>query len=228
MFNKININIPEPCHENWEAMSVENKGKFCSSCKKTVFDFTKATDKEIIHHLNKEKNTCGRFLNTQLNRNLLPQNRKSSYWSVIFTSVISFIGIGTQNVLSQTKQETIQTDKKNIIVKDSIQNPNLTHTIKGIVSDQIGPLAGANAIIKGTTNGVTTDFDGVFEIEAQLGDILEITYMGMKTEIITVGVKNNYYINLKEHVLGEVVIVGGLKRRTFFGRQIHKIRNWFR
>ena len=125
MSKKVNIYIPEPCHENWEAMTPEEKGRFCGSCKKIVFDFTKATDKEIILHLNKEKNTCGRFLNTQLNRNLIVQNKKSSYWSVIFTTAISFIGIGTQNAFAQIKQDTIQTDTKSLSDKDTIINPNL-------------------------------------------------------------------------------------------------------
>lgn len=231
MTQKVNIYIPEPCHENWEAMTPEEKGRFCGSCKKIVFDFTKATDKEIILHLNKEKNTCGRFLNTQLNRNLIVQNKKSSYWSIIFTSAISFIGIGTENAFAQIKQDTIQTDTKSISVKDTIINPNLPHKIKGVVSDAIGPLGGAIVVIEGTTNGTTTDFDGNFEIEARLGDLLVITYTGMKIEKVTISIKNNYEIKMTEDILvgGEVFVVGGnLKKRTFFGRQIQKVRNWFR
>ncbi len=232
MSKKVNIYIPEPCHENWEAMTPEEKGRFCGSCKKTVFDFTKATDKEIIQHLNLEKNTCGRFLNTQLNRDLITQNKKSSYWSVIFTSVISFIGIGTQNAISQTKQDTIQTDDKTVSVNDTIINPNLPHKIKGVISDALGPLGGANVVIQGTTNGTTANFDGDFEIEARLGDLLVITYTGMEMKTITVGTKNNYEIIMNESLIlgstGIVVVAGGIKRRTFIGRQIQTVRNWFR
>ena len=231
MTQKVNIYIPEPCHENWEAMTPEEKGRFCGSCKKIVFDFTKATDKEIILHLNKEKNTCGRFLNTQLNRNLIVQNKKSSYWSVIFTTAISFIGIGTQNAFAQIKQDTIQTDTKSLSDKDTIINPNLPHKIKGVVSDAIGPLGGAIVVIEGTTNGTTTDFDGNFEIEAHLNDLLIINYTGMKPKEIFIEVNTDYNIVMEERALryDEVIFAGGVhKKRTFFGRQIQKVRNWFR
>jgi hypothetical protein len=229
MSSKVNIKIPKPCHENWEEMSIVDKGNFCNSCKKTVFDFTKATDKEIIYHLNKEKNICGRLLSTQLNRNLIETNKKSSYWSIVFTSAISIIGLDSQNAISQTKQDTIQTDNKNVIVNDT--NPNLPHKIKGVIEDPNGPLAGANVVIDGTTNGTTTDFYGNFELNnIRLGDLLIVTYTGMKNESIVVGIKNNYKIYLTESTNNqEILVVGGyLIKRNFFGRQIHKIRNWFR
>lgn len=230
MFNKINISIPQPCQENWQEMSLEEKGRFCINCQKTVFDFTKSTDKEIILHLKNEKNTCGRLLSTQLNRNLIESNKKSSSWSILFTSAISFIGIGTQNAISQTKQETIQTDKKDITVNDSIPNPNLTHKIKGIVSDEIGPLAGAYINIKGTTRGASANFDGEFEIEAKLGDLLIINYTGKEIIELIITTENSYNIFMTDNLdhVTTGIVAGGLKRQSFFGRQIHKIRNWFR
>ncbi|PIF46380.1 TonB-dependent SusC/RagA subfamily outer membrane receptor [Chryseobacterium sp. 52] len=65
------ITIPKPCHENWEIMTPEEKGKFCSVCSKTVRDFTGALDNEMIHFFsNSSENTCGRFSESQLNRDL--------------------------------------------------------------------------------------------------------------------------------------------------------------
>ncbi|HBU76902.1 MAG TPA: hypothetical protein DEF18_02265, partial [Muricauda sp.] len=37
-----------------------------------------------------------------------------------------------------------------------------TKTVTGTVSDNMGPMPGVNVLVKGTTNGVVTDFDGEF------------------------------------------------------------------
>ncbi|MFN7045651.1 MAG: carboxypeptidase-like regulatory domain-containing protein [Flavobacterium sp.] len=232
MNNKINISIPKPCHENWEAMTPEDKGRFCSVCTKTVFDFTKASDKEIIEHLNKDKNTCGRFVSSQLNRDLIVQNEKSSYWIIATATLFSFLGIGSQATYSQVKLDTIQTDKKNLN-QDSIKTEKNPFTITGVVSDELGPIAGVNIVVKGTIRGTTTDFDGKFAIKANEKEVLIFTYTGKKTIELIVSNKSEYFISMSEEVIllaGEVVYVGlpGIEKRTFFGRQIQKVRNWFR
>ncbi|MFC6267369.1 hypothetical protein [Frigoriflavimonas asaccharolytica] len=59
--------VPKPCHENWENMLPEEKGKFCGFCQKTVYDFTQTSDEKIQQIFEKENgNICGRFENTQL------------------------------------------------------------------------------------------------------------------------------------------------------------------
>jgi hypothetical protein len=40
--------INEPCTQNWDEMTLSDTGRFCINCRKTVFDFTNATDNEII------------------------------------------------------------------------------------------------------------------------------------------------------------------------------------
>lgn len=57
------LTIPKPCNENWNKMTPDEKGRFCSSCSKTVVDFTKKSTKEIQDYLI-EKNgqrVCGHF-----------------------------------------------------------------------------------------------------------------------------------------------------------------------
>ncbi len=61
--NLFKIYIPEPCHEDWEKMTPNKQGAFCSSCSKTVVDFSNKSDKEIEEFMlcNQDKKICGRF-----------------------------------------------------------------------------------------------------------------------------------------------------------------------
>ncbi len=51
-------------------------------------------------------------------------------------------------------------------------------TIKGIIEEENGPLPGASLLIKGTTTGTQTDFDGKYTLECQVGDIIIVNYVG--------------------------------------------------
>lgn len=65
------ITIPKPCHENWDAMTPEDKGRFCAVCNQTVQDFTQETDAEINDFFAEHpQNVCGNFKENQLDRNL--------------------------------------------------------------------------------------------------------------------------------------------------------------
>ncbi|SFE54678.1 hypothetical protein SAMN05518672_107167 [Chitinophaga sp. CF118] len=61
--------IPEPCHEDWNNMLPENKGRHCLQCCKTVIDFTswEATDIAAYLKANASQKVCGRFKEEQLN-----------------------------------------------------------------------------------------------------------------------------------------------------------------
>nr|WP_249931873.1 TonB-dependent receptor [Parabacteroides merdae] len=82
--------------------------------------------------------------------------------------------------------------------------------IWGIVSDAFGPIAGANVVVKGTTNGTITDMDGRFSLDAPKGAKLQISYIGYITKELTVDTKTDYVIELVEdsQALEEVVVVG--------------------
>ncbi|PWN72029.1 hypothetical protein C1631_005305 [Chryseobacterium phosphatilyticum] len=65
------ITVPQPCNEKWEAMTPEEKGRFCTVCSKTVRDFREAHDDEIIDAFsNSSESICGNFRTSQLNREL--------------------------------------------------------------------------------------------------------------------------------------------------------------
>jgi len=75
----LKISIPTPCHEDWNKMTPDETGRHCSSCAKSVVDFTGMSDDEVkLFFLNKKEDerVCGRFKQTQLHRITieLPQN----------------------------------------------------------------------------------------------------------------------------------------------------------
>ena len=75
----------------------------------------------------------------------------------------------------------------------------------------MGPVTGANIVIKGTTNGTISDLDGKFTLEnVPANAILQISYIGYLPQEITVNNQSSYNIMLKEdnQSLDEVVVVG--------------------
>ena len=83
-------------------------------------------------------------------------------------------------------------------------------TVSGVVSDATGPIPGANVIIKGTSNGVQTDFDGKYSIKAKTGDVLVFSFIGMSNSSVTVGGSNTVNVKMTSDSqnLEEVVVVG--------------------
>lgn len=62
------FSVPNPCNEKWNGMIPKDNGRYCSSCQKTVIDFTNKTKEEIIDYMNKHVNQkiCGTFKTSTL------------------------------------------------------------------------------------------------------------------------------------------------------------------
>jgi len=89
-------------------------------------------------------------------------------------------------------------------------------TISGTVVDETNmPLPGATVVIKGTTTGTSTDFDGKYTITANTGDVLTFSYVGYSEQDATVANSNTIDIALAlDNSLEEVVITAlGIKRK---------------
>ncbi len=69
----VKYSIEDPCHENWDQMKPEAKGRFCEACSKTVVDFSSMSDFSIVSYLEAKKNeaVCGRFHPDQMNKTYL-------------------------------------------------------------------------------------------------------------------------------------------------------------
>ncbi|WP_067148162.1 SusC/RagA family TonB-linked outer membrane protein [Pseudotamlana agarivorans] len=96
------------------------------------------------------------------------------------------------------------------------------NTVSGNVKDEQDiPIAGVTIIVEGTTTGVVTDFDGNYAIEAKSGDILQFSFVGLKTKTITLGSSNSINVVMEEDIaaLDAVVVTGYQKidRKLFTG-----------
>ncbi|MCF4100261.1 TonB-dependent receptor [Gillisia sp. M10.2A] len=95
-----------------------------------------------------------------------------------------------------------------ISVHSFAQERNITGTITS--SEDNLPLPGVNVLVKGTSRGAITDFDGKYSISAANGDVLEFSFVGMQSQEVTVGNQNTIDISMSYDAasLDEIVVVG--------------------
>ena len=90
--------------------------------------------------------------------------------------------------------------------------------VRGKVYDETSqPLAGASVSVPNTLRGVTTDGNGLFEINASSGETLSISFLGYMTKDVTVGDKDYIEVTLMPDTnqLDELVVIGyGTQKRV--------------
>lgn len=144
---------------------------------------------------------------------------------VSITAKNKFLSTVLQGIFENTKVG--YTFSGNYIIlklKDKLQAQKVLTTVKvqrtisGTVTDEGGqPLPGASVIIKGTTTGTTTNFDGLYKIDADTGDVLIISYIGYTNTEVTVGAVDTIDVKLESSglELQEVSLIGSrTKPRT--------------
>lgn len=90
-------------------------------------------------------------------------------------------------------------------------------SISGTVTDENGvPLPGATVLVEGTSNGVSTDFDGNYSINASSGDTLVFSFVGYSNQSVVVGSSATVNVSLQpDNALSEVVVTAlGVKRNV--------------
>lgn len=99
-------------------------------------------------------------------------------------------------------------------------------SVSGTVSDKTGPIPGVNVLVKGTSEGTQTDFNGAFKVNAKNGDVLVFTFVGFKSQEINYKGKSPINVLLEENsaLLDEVVVVGyGSKKKSLVTGAISSI-----
>ncbi|HEY8894413.1 MAG TPA: hypothetical protein VIM79_06345, partial [Niastella sp.] len=113
MLRSVHIQIPKPCHENWDNMTPDEQGRFCGSCKKIVVDFTVMSDKELLNYISNVagQHTCGRFSNHQLNTDIITTKSKKRFswayvWNVLLASLLATESYAQGEPVVKKKPET--------------------------------------------------------------------------------------------------------------------------
>ena len=166
----LTLTIPEPCGENFNAMTPVKGGKFCGSCDKTIVDFRTMSDGQILNYYKKnDGKICGVFNEMQLNKAMpfpleVKPNRNWKAVAALAAGLMFSGGLVGQSTFPNPVELTVveQTIEKEGKRDESTTHP--TKTLKGKVMDGEAMLPAANVFIEGTTIGTTTDLDGFFEL----------------------------------------------------------------
>lgn len=104
------------------------------------------------------------------------------------------------------------------------QSGSVSGTVTSAV-DGMG-IPGASVGVEGTKTAAATDFDGKFKIEAKAGDVLVFTFIGFKTQKVTVGTQKTINVTMQEETaeLKEVVVIGyGSQRKTLVTNAVTQV-----
>ncbi len=238
----LSLSIPQACSENWNSFTPRGQGGFCTSCNKTVIDFTNMNDEEIFGYFTTNATqTCGRFRPQQLKayqQQVLPKIRpgltllKAGVLSLLFVFVSKQ---GSANLPPAKTNTEIHYQGKQFNESTPIIADN--YTIRGVVTDPYDnqPVAGVNILLKGTNVGVTTDINGQFEFPQKLkeGDVLIFSFIGYDTQQYRVIKTDSQVLEVKitleyVHLMGEVVVNSAYTEPTSdIVRWWKKVKNLF-
>lgn len=232
MAKKLQLQIPEPCHENWEQMTPVQQGRYCGSCQKQVMDFTNMSDKQLAAFFKRPSSgsVCGRFQQDQLDRDIeIPRKRipwVKYFFQFALPAFLMSAKASAQGMVRVTGDTVIVPVPARVTLGKvaapicNIEKPNIEKIICGKVSDPSGiGIPGATIIIKGTRIATATDGTGNFKlIIKSAGDkiVLVALSVGFMSQEVTVDFKthsntqNIQMITMPYQVAGEVVVIAGM------------------
>lgn len=220
MRKHIQLNIPQPCHENWDSMEPAEKGKFCGSCQKEVIDFATMSDVQLVSFFKKPSNgsVCGRFMENQLDRSIDIPKKRIPWVKYFFQFALPAFLISSKAVAQGTVTtiagDTIMVPKPKIETGKG-KPVRLGRRIGGTVIDDNGQgISYASVFIKGTTIGVATDSVGSFTLKytgTEDSIVLVSSSVGFQnTESMVRFTKNEETILISlnaMNTLGEVLVI---------------------
>lgn len=187
-------------------------GRYCLSCQKTVIDFTRMTDADLVRYFKDFKGSAfGKFTGSQLNRDLLLPKKPLPWIKYFFRIALpAFLLSLKASVQAQKIKPSIEVAPgiykevtKNIKTKGS--------SVTGIVTDENGtPLPSATIVIKGTRRSVVSDEKGKFMIsDVAMPVTLVVSYIGFKSDelnVDSVQQGNEVKLSMEESFMGDVTV----------------------
>ena len=178
----IQISIPEPCPQAWDDMQPMQGGKHCAHCQKTVMDFTRMTDTQLLAYFQKNtESTCGRLTAEQVNRIIRPvEVQRSNWWSQLAAGVLLALGL-SRNAGAQIKNNKQNIETPQSTIKDNqyqamtsrveSTSHNDSFEVYGVLTDEKkNPIVNSIVQLLGSDRDsvlgiTTTDFDGNYKIK---------------------------------------------------------------
>ncbi len=229
MQQKIQLQIPKPCHEDWSAMSPTEQGRFCQLCKKEVVDFTAMSDKDLLDYFSAgAPNICGRMAKSQVNRSLVipaaPRKMWWKYWMGVAASLLLFFS------KTQAQQRTMGTPvvQTTEIVKDTTikgkvssntqeQQEHRIITVYGkVMDDKKEAVPGAVIKVLGSNTATASNASGKFviKVDGSKTCYLSIGSVGYTTREIKINVSKmeaqHIVVSLNPEIMGlmgDVIVV---------------------
>jgi hypothetical protein len=188
MKKNIQLQVPEPCHENWNNMTSTQQGRFCMSCQKEVIDFSVMTDKEILAHISTaSKSICGRAGNDQINRDLImPAEPRKIWWKYWMGIAASLVMLSSRSDAQTKKNKPPTICAPAVIRMGTIANVQTEGKarieIRGkIIDDNGNPVAYASISLKDKHFGTSADSSGSFSFN------INADTTGIKLTVSSVG-----------------------------------------
>ncbi len=232
MGKKIQLTIPTPCHENWEAMTPVDKGRFCAACQKQVMDFSNMNDRQVTQFFKNSSTTsvCGRFMPNQLQRDMEIPVKRIPWVKYFFQFAIpAFFVSAKAKAQGEVRVNTVinKEVKKDSMIRGEVLTKSCAVKITGdtvimekpAVSDRIisgrivdekgDPVYYASIMIKGTRIGTNCGVDGSFTIKAPVGSgkiALIISSVGFVT--------TEYQLALSDYKGAVSIVIGSVNVET--------------
>ncbi|HXB11541.1 MAG TPA: hypothetical protein VNZ45_06120 [Bacteroidia bacterium] len=168
---KLTLSIAKPCNNDWDEMTANEKGRHCSSCNKTVIDFSTYTDKELVGFFkNIPQGICGHIPKYKLDTLLVAQENKSNFFfKKLFwgTALASWFGLVNKAEAKNTPKPNTELTVKNLAkrnieaeYKDTLKK-SVSLSFYDASSKKVIPYVDVTLMVNGSSEESYAAYNGV-------------------------------------------------------------------